>query len=426
MSRHAPRPAASPPHSTPWSAVEAELLRHAGDFAGAVSIQDLSERALRLIEALVPMARASLSLLDPLTGHLKLVAAIGNPDARVGQVVTRPRSVSEWVLREGRGLVLQGRVLSPRMEGIGDSRIQSSLCLPIRGGRGPIGVLSLGRGAASPAFEDHELALASAGLIPLSTAISHRLEMDRATRALADLHQAACEPRAPWRTRLSSARGFECAADVRRSWEHGGAFAASRTRADGTSWMAVADVGASGLRALERSRVLEGAFLAAAESCADLADLALRLDGIWGSQFESDEPCVAWLARPGAAGLVETCTLGIASLHLLTSESQPTQVTGLAQPGLGVRREIGPHVQQHRLLPGDTLVFANAGLLECADAGGEPFGLERFRDALATHRTRPLAVLVGSTCAAALEHAGRSWWRSDLLVAGIRSRREER
>lgn len=420
MSHAFAKPPASGEASTPWDHVESELIRQAAELTGPLSLQQLAEIGLRILRSSVGVDRASVSLLDPFTGHLKLAAALGNTELQAGAIVAGPRSVSEWVLHEGRGIVLQGRVLTPRIQGMGDGRIRSSLSMPLGGIRGPFGVVSLGRSAARPAFADADLEPAAAALAPLATAIAHRTETDRALRNLGDVHAAAHSAWSPWRTRPLASRQIECDAAVRRSWEHGGTFVASVTGHGGARWILAADVAGHGVRALERARLLEGMFLATAPTAVDLSDLAGRLDRTWAISFEREMPCDAWIVRTAGAGLMESCPLGSGTLHRLSRQETPTPMPGGFQAGLGAKRSVSLRIDRHRLLPGDVLVYANTGVLEAADPAGEPFGVERLRECLAEYRSRSLDAVSSGICDTALMHAGRSRWRVDLMAIAVR------
>lgn len=423
MPRHAAQKPAPGEASSPWDHVESVLLRNAGLMTGPLTLRSLAEFALHILQQSVGADRASISLLDPFTGHLKLVAALGAPALRAGAVVAGPRSVSEWVLHEGRGIVLQGRVLNPQIQGVGDQTIRSSLSLPLGGGSGAFGVLSLGRGVALPPFNDADLELAGAAISPLATALAHRIESDRAMRYLTDLHATAFSARSPWRTRPLASHQIDCEVAVRRSWEHGGSFVASVTGYGGTRWILVADVGGHGIRALERARLLEGMFVAAVPAETELAGLAGRLDRLWGLSVEQDWPCEAWLVRTAGAGLVESCPLGSGALHRLTRQEAPTPVLGGHQGGLGSKRAGTLRVDHHRLLPGDVLLYSNFGILEATDPAGEPFGVDRLRESLSSHRTSPLNAMVSGLCDSALAHTGRARGHADLLAVAIRFHR---
>src|SRR5512132_4169958 len=92
-----------------WTQAQAELVRQ-GVIAEDPTLEGLAERALQTLIATIGAHRASLSVIDSATGLLTIAAAVGSPDTRIGQAISRPRSVSDWVVREGRGLVLQGQV----------------------------------------------------------------------------------------------------------------------------------------------------------------------------------------------------------------------------------------------------------------------------------------------------------------------------
>jgi hypothetical protein len=409
---------------TPWTQVESEFLAHADSLAHEATMERWAARALEVLVSRIHCQRASLSVVDPTTGRLHLWGSVGGPETRVGQDITRPRSVSEWVVREGRGLVLQGQVRTSKIEGTADNRVQSSMSIPLRSG-GVLGVLSLARGGESPAFAEGEAEPATSALAPLAESLARRHRVERAQRFAAGLEESTSRPERPWRARPLAARHYAIATAHRPAWDAGGGFASHAVHSSGGAVLLAAVTSATGAAAAEQCAFLEGAFQAAAVHFEAVEALAARLDRVWNTRFEPGTCCAIWLAHLGSAGLVESCALGSRSLHLVPIGDTPVQPAGMPQPALGEVRDGTPHAQRHRLLPGDALIFTSDSLAEVADAGGQPFGFERLIEGLEEDRARPLEERVQSMCDRSLAHGGRTWWRQDLLAVGLQSRRED-
>src|SRR4029077_18578290 len=92
------------------------------------------------------------------TGRLLVAAGIDLPEGLVGnEIAPRPRSISDWVLRERRGLVLQGQVQEARFEGRADAALESSLCVPLLSPLGVLAIVNLARRSPAPPFGDVDL-----------------------------------------------------------------------------------------------------------------------------------------------------------------------------------------------------------------------------------------------------------------------------
>ena len=411
----------APDNTSTWSHAQAELVRQ-GVSADEPTLESLIERALQILVANAPAHRASLSVLDPVTGRLNLVGAVGFPETRVGQPVAGPRSVSEWVLRVGRGLVLQGAVRTGEIEGIGDTRILSSMVIPISGERGTLGVLSLGRGPGLPGFVEAELPLAMSATIPFSLAIARAVDAARARRVLAEV-DAVAPPGAPWRGRPLATPQYECAAGRLPGGEPGWSFVTAAPSGAGSPVLLAAPEFVRGLAGLEQARFLEGAFHALCSTSPGLESLTAQLDQSWRMRFGPLIPISVWLARFGPSGAIESCTLGESELIHLPLHDPPVRLTVLCDPGLGSVRKWAPSVKSLRLLPGDRLLFASLSVPSSANPAGVAFGPERLLETLEGEQSHELDALVRSACMQALVHGGRPAPRQDFLAVGIRYQR---
>ena len=276
-----------------------------------------------------------------------------------------------------------------------------------------------------PAFVEPDLPIAMAMLIPLSLALGRRLEARRAQRALAEMDGASRAPGAPWRGRAFGSPHYDCAATCHPSREHGWSFVTYAAGRDGAPVLLAADRFLSGLGGLERARLLEGVFHALCADAADFGALLEGLDRLWTARVGEASPVSAWVARLGPGGVLQHCALGVRSLYLVPAGDAPIQLAAAHDPALGLLRDGAPHPQQHRLLPGDTLLFAGDPVIETAATAESPFGTERLEETIEAARVRPLDQIVREVCDQSLAHAGRPWWREDLMAVALRHRREE-
>ena len=366
--------------------------------------------------------RGSVLALDPRTGRLRIEAVIGLPDHLLGADASRPRSISEHVLREGRGVVLQGRVRDERFEGLGDLSPDTSLCAPLLGAQGPIGVLNLARPGSAGAFGEKDLTGVLAELGPFNAALERLWRLERGARALEDLERSERHrPRPLVNQPPLELRQYEIAVSQVYSPGRAGDLGARVSHADGSHSLLVADVAGDGAGAAIAASYVEGVFRAVALPQRSAAGIAAQI-GAWVGDRFGRMPVGLWVAQLGRNGNVASCVAGLASPFLVPSDGGPVLRLQRGAPPAGALDQPGYEEEVLRLLPGDTLVVLTDGVLCESNAQGEPFGEERAAECLTETRTLPLDGLASELGSAARRHAGRVVPTDDLLVLAVRYR----
>lgn len=366
--------------------------------------------------------RGSVLVLDPRSGRLRIEAVVGLPESLLGADASRPRSISEWVLCEGRGLVLQGQVKDKRFEGLGVQDVESSLCAPLLGERGPIGVLNLARPGSAGAFDDRDLASLLTELLPFAAALERLQRLERGVRALDDLDRSErARPRPVVNQPPIELRQYEIAASLRASAFRAGDLFARVAHSDGTHSLLVADVAGYGAGAAIASSYVEGVFRAAATPQRSAAGIGAQV-GSWVADRFGRMPVALWVAQLGRNGHVSSCVAGVASPFLIPSDGGPVLRLQRGAPAAGALDTPGFEEEVLRLLPGDTLVVLSDGVLCEANAQGDPFGEDRATECLTESRSLPVDGLVSAIDVAAHRHSGRAMPADDRLVLAVRYR----
>lgn len=383
----------------------------------------LCAAALARIAAAHASPRGSVLLLDRRTGRLRIEAVVGLPDHLLGTDASRPRSISEWVMRENRGLVLHGRVNDRRFEGLGERSPDSSLCAPLPGPGGPVGVLNLARPAAAGAFTEADLARLTAELPRLTAALERQTRLDDGLRAIADLEQDAERRTQPLLNQPPlELRHWEIAAAHRASPLRAGDLVARAAHPDGTHTLLVADVAGQGAAAAIAGAFVEGVFHAVAAPQRSATGIAAQV-GSWAAErFGRRGPLALWVAQLGRNGQVASCGAGLPAPFLVPVDGSPVMRLQRTVPPAGVLDQPRYEEEVLRLLPGDTLVVLTDGVLCEADAAGVPFGADRAAETLAEHRTLPVDGLAAALTDAARRHTGRARPADDLLALALRYR----
>ena len=125
------------------------VARWADRLEAALDSRRAAEDLLGLLASSVGATRGSLMLANPSSGRLHIVAGLALPEGCLGEdLPPAPRRISDWVMREGRAMVLDGELRDERFAAsAARDRIASALCVPLPGSSGMIGVVNLARTA---------------------------------------------------------------------------------------------------------------------------------------------------------------------------------------------------------------------------------------------------------------------------------------
>lgn len=392
------------------------------------STEGLAAPCAEILAALVEetgASRASLLLLNPDTGRLNMAAAIGLPPEIVGRdMMPRPRSISEWVFRNRRGLVLNGEVRDERFEGTSSHAVtESSMCVPIETAAGPLGVLSLARHSPARPFSDPDILTLSHALPPVIDVIRRAWRMERAERSLQRLEVADGAPDRTLVPRGAFAmRSYDVGLARRPSWNLGGDFCDRVPHANGGNTVLVADVSGDGAFAALSAGFAQGLFVGAASPERSAAGIVAQLNAGLHSRIGDRQFVALWLAQLAKNGEVSYCNAGYPAPFWVPADGTPTIRLDRGGPVAGAF----PHAQyqeEHvRLLPGDLLVAVSDGLLAERGPTDQPYGADRVAELLQEMRREPLDRLTHELCEAVRAYSARVTPTDDILVLAIRYR----
>jgi signal transduction histidine kinase len=140
--------------------VSASLLEICRAMSGPLGLSEVLDTILRLTLREMRAQQGSILLIDEGDDRLRMLAALGLPDAMVRKgYLERKGSIAEWVIRRGQPLILNDAPREGEFSTLGDRRsIVSAVCMPLRVQGRTIGVLNLNRtDAESPLFTESEL-----------------------------------------------------------------------------------------------------------------------------------------------------------------------------------------------------------------------------------------------------------------------------
>lgn len=367
-------------------------------------------------------ARGSVLVLDPASGRLRIEAVVGLPQDLIGADASRPGSISEYVLREGRGVVLQGRVHDARFQGLGERSPDSSLCVPLLGPDGPIGVLNLARPGSASAFVEMDLGRVMVALEPVSASLERLRRLEHGARALADLERLERDrPRPIANVQPIELPQYAIGAAHRASPSRAADLCARVSHRDGTHTLLALDVPGAGAGAAVAAGFVEGVFRAVAAPQRSAAGIAAQI-GSWVADRFGRLAVSLWIAQLGRNGNVSSCVAGMASPFLIPSDGGSVLRLERGAPPAGALERPTFEEEVLRLLPGDTLVVLTDGVLLEANAQGEPFGETRAAETLHEFRSLPPDGLTAATIEQARRHAGRALPVDDHLALAVRFR----
>ncbi len=361
-------------------------------------------------------ARASVLLVNPLTGRLRVVAGIGLPREAVHlDLPPAPRRISDWVLRERRGIIMDGELRDERFEASAPhDQIGSAMCVPLPGARGVIGVLNLARVGNAEPFTPDDLT----GLESTSAAIAAILERVTELASARRLWRRASEraPLAAWpegraaNLALSLVPGASPAPDV---CEH-------VARDDGSLVLMLTEPFGATVPAMRTAEWLRGAFHALATSAAGLGWIAGSLDAGLRAR-RPGEAARAWFGSLTPSGNLKSCAMGYPAPFCLPSEGTPGQRLLEGGPPLGTGHAGVVYEETAlRMLPGDALVVVSDGVLNACSPTGRTWDEAGVIDHLLDHARRPLEPLVEGLTEAARAHTGLAVPTDDLLALALR------
>jgi hypothetical protein len=408
----------------PHPANEDVAQRIAETCAAVAPVPDLVVACGELLPLLAEASgatRASLLLVNHVTGGLMIANAIGLPVDLVGcEIPWRPRGITEWVLRNQRPLLLQGAVDEERFEG-SDRSVDCAMSLPIEGFDGPVGVLNLARPAPGIVFDDAAMMRMARLLYPVGVAIERVRRAGLAERCYQELQA----PYASWvQTHLPEGafESLHCEYGFTRvaSANEGGDLVVRVPHANGAQSLLALDSSCTGVGAVVTTAFAHGMFVATAAAERSAVALAARLNAGLHGRLAPGRHVALWVAQLSRGGQLAYCNAGIAPPLWVPGDDNPPRPLTAGGPPAGAFAQSDYREESLQLLPGDLVVGASNGVLLARDGAGHPFGSERVIELVSELRRAPLDRLTRAVCEAARNHTGRPVPADDWSVFALR------
>jgi serine phosphatase RsbU (regulator of sigma subunit) len=365
-------------------------------------------------------------LFNPDSGRLRIMAAIGLPEHVIGlDVSPRARSISDWVYRNRRGVIVNGVVKDQRFEGSAERVLESAMSVPILIDHYAIGVLNLARVSDASTYEECDIARATAMLPSVATTLYTVRDRAQAERNQVRMRAAALgQPASRIPRGLSDVRNYQIAYAHVPGIRLGADLCDRLPHPSGGHSVIVADVTGHGPSALALSNLVQGLFVGLASSDRGPMEILTRIGAEIYTRFEGRAYAALWIALLSPSGQLQYCNAGYPAPLWIAAEDG--DVHPLASGGTVAGALPGASYEQEtlRLLPGDTLVVASDGIYEARDGGELSFGQRRVMERLGEQHRLPIEQLVDSLCQEAHMFSAHGAPFDDLAALALRYTRE--
>ena len=368
--------------------------------------------------------RGSILVVEPSSGLLAMVSAVGLPsDVMTRAATPRTGSISRWVLRERRGLVLNGELQNPQFEASAPhDRIATALSVPLLASYGPLGVLNLARFVPNVRFTEQDRIAVERLAAPVADAIERHHRGVLAHEHLYHLMAAssgAASAQLPYGG--SDIFKYQLAFANRSSRRIACGLADRVSHPDGSHSLLFVDVAGFGPTAAAAAAFVQGLFVAGASARGSAAGLTSQIAAAYLPRLGVRPPVALWIGQLSASGRLASCNAGIPPLFLVPSDGSRVRRLGQGGPAIGTAVQSRYEEELARLLPGDTVVAVSDGVMLSREPTAEALGDEQLGEMLRTMRHQPLERLSEAVCEAALRQSGRPLPQDDLTVLALRS-----
>ncbi|HTR96377.1 MAG TPA: GAF domain-containing SpoIIE family protein phosphatase [Candidatus Acidoferrales bacterium] len=420
--RPTPSTASPPAGSRLPAGLSAEMLEQSLQAVPTIDLRDIGARLMAPLVHATGATRASLMLVNPDTGKLRIVAGMGLAPELIGKDIEwRPNSIAEWVFRKRQGLVLNGAIKREGLVGTAEGQIESAMSVPLEGDQGPIGVLNLACTGGATAFRDEEMIEVCALLPPVAAAIERALYANLCSRYS---DQVEVVRGLAGRTLLApgrhEARNFEIGLARRSSVREGGVLCERVPLTNGGHVLLAMEPRSEGVDALLTSAFTQGVFSACAAGERSAAGLMARLNAELCVRLSGRGEMAAWIGQFEPNGQLTSCAAGCSPPLWLPGDDAPATSLPGGGPMLGA--DPGAHwdEEQVRLLRGDRVTVVSTGVLGARNVMGQPFGPARLTEYLNELRHRSLDTATLEIVDAVTAWSGRPVPIDDLSVLIVR------
>jgi hypothetical protein len=387
-----------------------------------IDLRDIGARMLAPLVRATGARRASLMLVNPETGKLRIVAGLGLNRELIGRDVDwRPNSISEWVFRKRQGLVLNGTVRQEGLVGTGEGIIDSAMCVPLEGEIDMLGVLNVASTGTGPSFTDADMIAVHGMLPPVGAAIERALFANICSRNTEQLLAVkGLKDRTLLAPGLYEGRNYEVGFARLSSVLEGGAVCERVPLANGGQVLLALDPRETGVNALLSAAFAQGVFAASVGTERSAAAVATRLNAELCARLGGRGEMGAWIGQLSPNGQLTSCTAGYTAPLWVPADDSPVAHLGSGGPMIGAESRARWDEEQVRLLPGDMVIAVSGGVLGARNVMGQPFGPARLAECVAERRRQELDTLADGIVRAVVAWTGRPVPTEDLSVLAVR------
>jgi hypothetical protein len=415
-------PAPTPGATRLPPALAAELFEESLHAVPTIDLRDIGARLLAPLVHATGARRASLMLVNPETGKLRIVAGLGLNAELIGRDVDwRPNSISEWVFRKRRGLVLNGAIKQEGLVGTAEGVIDTAMCVPLENEEYMLGVLNVASTGTAPAFTEADLAALHAMLPPVAAAIERALHANLCSRNTDRLMAATgLKDRTLLAPGRYEGRNYEMGFARLSSAYDGGTVCERVPLANGGQVLLALYPRVAGVDALLSAAFAQGVFAGLAATERSAAAVAARLNTELCARLGDRGEMGAWIGQLSPSGQLTSCTAGYSAPLWVPADDSPVTHLGTGGPMVGAAARALFEEEQVRLLPGDMVVIVSSGVLGARNVTGQPFGPERLYECIAERRRQELDTLAEGIVHAVVSWTGRPVPTDDLSVLAVR------
>ncbi|MEO7868824.1 MAG: GAF domain-containing SpoIIE family protein phosphatase [Candidatus Eisenbacteria bacterium] len=398
-----------------------DLLEQALRVVPTLNLRDIGAQLLAPLVHASGATRGSLMIVNPDTGRLMIAAGVGIRPELIGRDTEwRPNSISEWVFRKRQGLVLNGRVKTAALEGLDDSDLDTSLCVPVEDEHQVIGVLNLSRSGSTP-FQETEMHEIIGVLPPVAAAIERACDANRALRFAAQMRgNSGLMGRTLLPLGATEALQYQFAFGRSASLAEGGDLVERVSHAGGAHSLMATDVEGDGLDAAITSSFVQGVFAVSAAADRSAAAIVGRVNAELHQRCAGRANAALWVAQLAPSGLVVSCNAGYPPPLWIPADDSTLVRLGTGGPKAGQSAQPQYQEEQIRMMAGDILVVVSDGVLCTRNVMSLPFGEDRVTEIANEMRRHPLDSIVTAILEGVEAYSGRRAPTDDHSVLVVR------